>query len=342
MFDPTLTTLLARTYCGGPGNEQAGCLPLDGDRPVIGGTTLAGVPTTSGALQPNFIGPTAWDGFVARFDPCLATLEYATHLASGARDNPQAIELAPVGLYAVAGQAGPSSPAFPTKPPSSYKGGPWDAFVTLLDPSQTGDAQLVWSQLYGGTGDDLGWDLAVDAAGLITVFDSTDSANFPVTNGAFRTTYSGGMADGFVARLDPFARTGSGLERLYVSYFGGNRNDVVLGVVLDAHGDACMVGLADSTNLPVTPGACQPSFGGGTTDIWVEEFPLLPANVTRISGAASCPEPVIANVNSMPFANSPLFTPFATNAPPGSIGLLVFGLPAKPPYSTLASLGSAR
>ena len=75
-----------------------------------------------------------------------------------------------------------------------------------------------YSTYLGGSNDDFGFGIAVDAAGNAYVTGRTVSSNFPTT-GAYQTT-SGGGQDAFVTKLNPL---GTGL--LYSTYLGGNSLD---------------------------------------------------------------------------------------------------------------------
>src|SRR5206468_952246 len=76
-------------------------------------------------------------------------------------------------------------------------GGSTDAFVTKLNP--TGSA-LVYSSYLGGSSNDSGIGIAVDALGSAYVTGDTDSFNFPTTTGAFQAAF-GGHDDAFVAKF---------------------------------------------------------------------------------------------------------------------------------------------
>ena len=122
------------------------------------------------------------------------------------------------------------------------------------------DPALVYSTYLGGSADDAGVGIAVDAAGNAYVTGSTASANFPTTAGAFQTTLGGGGVgfDAFVTKLNS---TGSAL--LYSTYLGGSNNDDSgVGIAVDGAGNAYVTGSAFSTDFPTTPGAFQSSFGG--------------------------------------------------------------------------------
>jgi hypothetical protein len=137
------------------------------------------------------------------------------------------------------------------------------------------DPTLGYSTYVGGSGNDYGTALAVDASGSAYLTGYTGSTNFPVTAGALQTKCGGGCAagtsDAFVSKIDP---TGSFLE--YSTYLGGSGNDYGQGIALDASGDAYIVGQTLSSNFPVTAGAYQTECGGGNNcpggDVFVSEL----------------------------------------------------------------------
>src|SRR6201999_2055418 len=95
----------------------------------------------------------------------------------------------------ISGQANgdyPTTPgAFQTVP-----GGSSDGFVTKLNPAGTA---LVYSTFLGGSGFDAATRIAIDAGGnaYVTGFAG---AGFPVTPGAFQTSFNG-VSDAFVTKL---------------------------------------------------------------------------------------------------------------------------------------------
>jgi hypothetical protein len=79
-------------------------------------------------------------------------------------------------------------------------GGYGDAFLAKLDPN---GSALWYSTYLGGSGGDGMQDsgVAVDASGAAYVTGRTRSEDFPVSSGAFQTTYAG-YEDAFVAKID--------------------------------------------------------------------------------------------------------------------------------------------
>ncbi len=120
------------------------------------------------------------------------------------------------------------------------------------------DPGLVWSSYLGGSGFDGPSDGGyVGADGQLIGGGHTSSANFPTTPGAYDLALAG-ASDAFVYR---FAADGTAL--VFATYFGGNGDDRVRDVDVDASGAITVAGETSSTNLPVTGNAIQSTFGGG-------------------------------------------------------------------------------
>jgi hypothetical protein len=129
-----------------------------------------------------------------------------------------------------------------------------DVFITKLNAAGTA---VLYSTYIGGSDNDEGTSIQVDAAGNAYVTGSTDSPNFPTTTGAFQTSPHGG-SDAFVAKLNP---TGSGL--VYSTYLGGSNDDEAYGLATDLSGNAYVTGVTNSSNFPTTTSAYQTIAGGG-------------------------------------------------------------------------------
>jgi Beta-propeller repeat len=108
-----------------------------------------------------------------------------------------------------------TSGAFQTVNNAAANGGS-NAYVTKLDPSQSGASSLVYSTYLGGSGGgdcgdmansgDYGTGIAVDPSGNPYVTGCAGSTNFPVTSGAFLSS-NNGNSDGFVTKMQLVAAT---------------------------------------------------------------------------------------------------------------------------------------
>jgi hypothetical protein len=128
------------------------------------------------------------------------------------------------------------------------------------------DPVLFYSTYFGGTGDDAGHAIAVDADGDAYVTGRAYSADFPTTAGAFDATLAG-LTDAFVTKLDP---AGSGV--VYSTYLGGTGDEKGQGIAVDSAGNAYVFGETTSTDFPTTPGAFQVTPPGGAHDVFVAKL----------------------------------------------------------------------
>ena len=128
--------------------------------------------------------------------------------------------------------------------PGSGSGSSQDIFVSKLDLALD---TLVFTTIYGGTGDDIALGVAVNGTGHIHVTGNTAAGITPLNGGA---SYSGAQ-DGFLLELEP---TG---EVDIATNAGGTGNDFYQEIVHDAaSGDFFVTGYTDSAGLG-TPGAYQ-------------------------------------------------------------------------------------
>jgi hypothetical protein len=137
-----------------------------------------------------------------------------------------------------------------------------DVFITKLAAD---GASVIYTTILAGKGRDSGQAIAVDAAGNVYVTGIAGESNFPVTGGAFCTTY-GGASDAFVARLDS---TG---HLVYSTFLGGGGTDAGTGIAVDASGNAYITGYTGSLQFPTTAGAAQRSYRGGFYDAFVAKL----------------------------------------------------------------------
>ena len=195
---------------------------------------------------------------VAQYDPTKPlvidpVLVYSTYLGGSGTDQASGIAVDAAGNVYVAGST--DSADFPLTIPGSLPAGLAHVFVSKLDAN---GSNLIYTDYIGGSSQDYGYALALDAANNVYVTGSTASSDFPMVN-PFQGTYPGA----FNAFLTKISSAGSSL--LYSTYFGGNGSDLPAGVAVDSVGAMVIAGYTSSTNL-ATANAYQSTVsanGGG-------------------------------------------------------------------------------
>ncbi|MBI3734396.1 MAG: lamin tail domain-containing protein, partial [Chloroflexi bacterium] len=197
-LNPDGSTLVYSTFLGGSSNDSGTGIAVDasGAAYVTGGTLSSDFPTTPGAFDTGFNG--GYDAFVTKLNPDGSALVYSTFLGGGGDEGSRGIAVDASGAAYVTGYTGSSD--FPTTPgafDTSFNGPTYDASVSQLNAA---GSTLVYSTFLGGSSDDWGLAIAVDASGAAYVTGYTASSAFPTTPGAFDTSYNGNY-DAFVSKL---------------------------------------------------------------------------------------------------------------------------------------------
>ncbi len=188
-------------------------------------------------------------------------LVHSTYLGGNDFDYASDIAVDPSGRTLVVGRT--LSLNYPTTTgafSTTFNGGPWDGFVTLMNATGTG---LVYSTFLGGDNAETVFAGKLDASGVAHVTGGTRSTNFPTTPGAFDTTHNG-TRDAFHARLNP---TGSAL--VYSTLLGAAGDDYAWAMHVDAAGQITTICGTAGAAFPTTPNAYAPTFVGGSSDAFV-------------------------------------------------------------------------
>ena len=247
-LDPS-GSLVYSTYLGGSGQDEGLGIAVDGagSAYVTGTTTSADFPTVN-PFQSTLNG--GQDAFVAKLNPTGSALVYSTYLGgSGVEEDGDGINDAGGITVDASGSAyvtgSTQSPDFPTRHAfQAALGGTEDAFVSKLDPS---GATLAYSSFLGGSGKDVGWAIALDAAGHAFVTGDVGSSDFPTVDPVQASLGSGPntKANAFVTEV---ASSGSAL--LFSTYLGGSFLDGGRGIAVDPAGNVLVTGQAVSKDFP--------------------------------------------------------------------------------------------
>jgi hypothetical protein len=266
------SNLIYSTYLGGSGKNQGNAIVLDtfGNAYITGYTQSITFPVTKGAFQSKCKCSQSV-AFVTKVNTRGTGLVYSTYLGGTNGDVGYGIVLDSSNNAYLTGYT--QSFDFPTTPGAfqTTLGGNRAAWITKMNPTGTA---LVYSTYLGGVTsvttpcEACGTAIAVDSSGNAYVCGLTAESNFPVTPGAYQTTFMGPTNghDAFLTKMNP---TGTGI--VFSTYLGGNGDTGSTGIAIDQSGNIWLKGQTKSTVFPVTPGAFQTALGGAF-DAFVSEI----------------------------------------------------------------------
>lgn len=274
------------TFLGGSHWERAqGVFVGDQGYIYIGGQTNSkNFPTTTDAYDRIKSGPSGGamrldtsDGFVAKLTPDGSRIVWSTLIGGSKRDQVYTVRADSQGNVYAIGSTG--SPDFPTTE------GAFDrtfnsrtgvnslshAFIAKFGRS----GNLLFSTYIGGASDKVKATVNPRGAihideknGLIYFAGETTAEDFPVTPGAFQTSYGGGKLDAFVAALSD-----DGTELKYATFVGGSGSDSAF-TEIEAHPDGSLYigGGTSSRDFPTSPDVYQTALASGRPDVqWYKD-----------------------------------------------------------------------
>ncbi|MFX1532614.1 MAG: SBBP repeat-containing protein, partial [Promethearchaeota archaeon] len=264
-FDPTQTLIIDplwlpfSTYISGDDDDYVYDLALNttsGDTYIVGYTLSTNFPTENGF---NSTSNGFKDVFVTKLNSTGNGLIFSTYLGGSADDEGRGIAIDRSGNSYIIGFTNSSD--FPMKNAyNSTYGGNRDVFITKINSTGNG---LEFSTYLGGSDDDHGQAITVDAGGNSYITGYTNSINFP-NQTAYNNTY-GGNTDAFVAKLNS---TGDGL--IFSTFLGGSGPDYAYGIAIDTVNNTYVTGSTDSSNFPTPVGYNTSS--NGDIDVFVTKF----------------------------------------------------------------------
>lgn len=262
---PAGDSLIYSTYLGGNAWDIGYSVAVDSahNAYVTGETESSNFPTNVGAYNRTYSTGAA---FAAKVSADGKTLTYSTFLGSSYTGG-ASMAVDSSGNAFIAGAT--PFPWYPTTAGAFRRTlQSVDAFVTELNAA---GSALVYSTFLGGSRYDYAYALALDATGNVFVTGTTNSSDFPVTPGAWNTTFPGPTRAGYVyvAELNTL---GSTLN--YATFVGGTGLSTGNAIAVDPAGNAFVVGFTFGADFPTTPGAVQPAYAGapGYSDAFISEL----------------------------------------------------------------------
>jgi hypothetical protein len=275
-YDSAGTRFLYATHLGGSNNDSPESLVVDkvsGDLIVLGISSSPDYPTGANAFDKTFnLGTTIfnrvldtddqWDIVLTRLSPNGDQLIGSTFLGGSGNDglnHPKQSGGPLVVNYGdemrgdvITDETGnvyissvTSSVNFPiVNGFDNTLNGTTDGLVAKLTPDLSA---VIWSSYIGGSGYDAAYSIKFDNSENIVLAGGTTSANFPVTAGAYQTTFKG-IVDGWIARV-----SSNGSAIINATYTGTSSFDQVYFVDLNSNGNVFCYGQT-AGHMPVTSG----------------------------------------------------------------------------------------
>jgi len=262
-LDNNLENLVASTYLGGNATDQSYAIAFDnsGNVYTAGRTESGDFPFSTGAFDSTHNGG-IYDAYLSKFDPNLQFLLASTYLGGNGNEEPWDMVLDNTGNILVTGDTYSTDfPATASAFDTTYNGGP-DAFISKLNDSLS---DLLASTFFGGSGWEIGYDIALNSSGNLFVAGMTSSIDFPITPGVFDSTRD--ATDAFISKFDP------NLANLSAStYLGGTAVDQGFALTLNSSGEVYVGGETSSTDFPTTLGSYDNTYNGFDKDAFISKL----------------------------------------------------------------------
>jgi hypothetical protein len=202
-FDAQAQNLIWSTLLGGSDLDSVNDLVLlvDQSVAVVGETDSVDFPLGGQPAQPVPGGQR--DAFVTRISASANQVLQSSYFGGSLDDSAQAVTQLPGDRLAVCGTTSSADLVFDPwvfdTVFGQYGTGQSDAFVARYEP----DGSMSYGTYIGGGADEAGMDIESDGAGGVVLCGETNSANFPITPGAFDLSYDfSSIPDGFLTSLE--------------------------------------------------------------------------------------------------------------------------------------------
>ncbi len=253
------------SFIGGESTDRAFAVSADyaGNVYVCGETLSQDFPVTNSNEKP--IINDSWNGFLTILGPEGTNIIYSSTFGGSDDDRFYSMAIDSSTNIYLAGETSSGDIPIQNGFQQRHRGNTWDAFIVRLNHD---DFSTDYSTYFGGSGNDTINAIAIDYNQNLIIAGETSSADMGVVN-ALSPQFNGGSWDGFVARL-PHGGNGVG----FMTYIGGNNDDRVNGVSVDAAGNIYLAGETSSGNFQTSSNAIQKAYGGGDSDAFIVK--LLP------------------------------------------------------------------
>lgn len=255
VIDPVPTRLWG-TFYGGEKEEITLSLEIDilGNSYICGTTSSMNFIATSGAYQNVFgssiyYGPYLYitDGFIAKFDKNGNRI-WSTFYGGDRDDEIKDIAVSNNDLIGFCGNSWSNNSISTIGAFKDFKSGSYgEMYFGVLNSN----GARLWASYYGNDNGTFGDCISVDKQNNFYLSGTTASDAFISTPNSFKEKISDNNLDGFLAKFDQNG------NRIWGTYFGGDKTDYVNDLTLDSNNNLILVGYTFSTNGISTPNSFQ-------------------------------------------------------------------------------------
>jgi hypothetical protein len=274
-LNPSASAVAYIAHLGGSEWDAVQDLATDAEGNVyaVGTTYSADFPVSANAVQTDFGGGS--DAFVVKLDAKGAVIWATFFGGKGDEDGRDIVPGSDGNVHIIGPTTSTDNPITSSALQSKSSGGS-DAFIASFDP----EGKLIYSTYLGGSGDDIGFAIAVDATGRRHIAGTTNSTDFPVYKSLYPTHF--GDNDAFVTVLNA---AGSAIE--FSSYLGGSGSDEGIGIGLTPQSDIIIAGQTNSPDLPASTNSIQNKSAqakiGGNTDAFIAQLNITKPTLTYLT-----------------------------------------------------------
>jgi gliding motility-associated-like protein len=292
IIDPTL---IFSTYSGSRSDNFGYTATYDSDGFLYAGSTAFGplYPFTVGAYQTTFEGGTGFYAFgtdiaITKIDTTGTFRIYSTYLGGSRDEQPHSLIVNSKDELFLYGTTGSDDfPVSSTAYDQTFNGGtaqaisgtavyfPSGADIIVSKFSPDG-AFLLASTYIGGSGndglnvntipitlrynyaDEIRGEIEIDEEDNVYVATCTRSPDFPIVGNTFQQSFSGGIVDAVIVKLNENLS-----QIIWSSYLGGSLPDAAYSLELDTLQNIYVTGGTISANFPTTAGVVEPLPKGG-------------------------------------------------------------------------------
>lgn len=256
VIDPTLQW---SSYYGGTGADYGYACSTDtsGNIFMCGETDSNNGIATAGGFQTSHASLS--DAFVVKFN-AAGVRQWATYYGGNDTDIGQGCAADAGGNVYVSGFTSSTTGIASGGFQNSFIGGQYDCFLAKFNAT----GARVWATYYGGFGDDVSNNCAVDNSNNIYICGSTNSSTGLSTPLSFQPTSPSATIDAFLVKFN------SSGGRIWGTYFGDGGDDRAYSCTTDALGNVFMCGSTSGLGQQIA-GGFQSTFGGGM-DAFIVKF----------------------------------------------------------------------